>query len=153
MAVDVNFISIGETHTEYLISWPYAMMKFQEVGLELLMPEELTAMGLPASTQMFEETWNMANAAGKNYGMTPAVREFSFTNRWFILRRRSARRPEPFVAPPSVGRTAELTRPSVTMSLPPTATAVTTAATAKKTRTKKSQVGGNPKVSFDLIDL
>jgi len=158
MAVDVNFISIGETHTEYLISWPYAMMKFQEVGLELLMPEELTAMGLPASTQMFEETWNMANAAGKNYGMTPAVREFSFTNRWFILRRRSVRRPEPFVAPPSVGRTAELTRPSVTMSLPPVAQATATAATAattatKKTRTKKSQVGGNPKVSFDLIDL
>lgn len=150
MAVDVNFISIGETHTEYLISWAYALQKFQEVGLELLTGEELAPLGLPASTQMFEETWNMANAGGKHYGMTSAVKEFSFTNRWFILKRRAASRPAPFVAPPLIsgpGITADLTRPSETFVMPsPTKTQT-------KTKTKTQRGGKKVSANFDVIDL
>jgi hypothetical protein len=152
MAVDVNFISIGETHTEYLISWAYALQKFMEVGLELLTAEELVPMGLPASTMMFEDTWNMANSSGKHYGMTPAVKEFSFTNRWFILKRRSASRPDPFISPPALmtGRTAELTRPSETLVVP---SMTSPTLSTKKPRTKTGQTGGKNSISFDVIDL
>jgi hypothetical protein len=151
LAVDINFISIGETHTEYLISWPYAVAKFAEVGLELLTPDELSAMGLPASTQMFEETWNMANAAGKKYMMTPAVKEFSFTNRWFILKRRVDSRPAPFIAPPSVGRTADLTRPSETLVSATVPTPVPVSLPPAKSKTQKG--GKKTQVKFDVIDL
>lgn len=95
LAVDVDFISIGETHTEYLVSWPFLQAKMAEVGLELLTVEEIAALGLPASSQMFSETWSMAEAVGKRYEMSDAVRRFSFMNRWYIFKRRSDRRPAP----------------------------------------------------------
>jgi hypothetical protein len=139
MAVDVNFISIGETHTEYLISWPYALARFHEIGLELLTPDELAGMNLPASTQMFEETWNMANTAGKRYNMTPAVKEFSFTNRWFILKRRAALRPVVMSGPPQM---------TTTTAVPATATTAVPANASKKSKPRSSK-----KANFDVIDL
>lgn len=88
-AVDVSFISIGETYTEYLVSWSYLQQRLGEIGLELLTVEELANFGLLHSTNMFEESLKMAALSGKNYPMTPTLKQFSFLNRWFILRRRS----------------------------------------------------------------
>jgi hypothetical protein len=103
LAVDVDFISIGETHTEYLISWEYLLARLAEVGLELLTPEECAEMGLHASSQMFGDTWASAT---RKYDMSDAVKRFSFTNRWFIFKRRSDMRPMPVsamtVAPPAL---------------------------------------------------
>jgi hypothetical protein len=110
LAVDVDFISIGETHTEYLVSWAYLQKRLAEAGLELLTATELTELGLPASSQMFGETWEVAAAAGKRYEMTEAVRRFSFLNRWYIFRRRSDLRPAPPVMNPIVYTPGELTQ-------------------------------------------
>ena len=88
-AIDVNFISIGETYTEYLVSWTYLLSRMTEIGLELLNGEELKAMGLRHSSNLFSESYRMALESGRNFPMSPAVSTFSFLNRWFIFRRRS----------------------------------------------------------------
>ena len=91
-AIDVNFISIGATHTEYLVSFPYFQRRMEGLGFTPLNAEELAAMGLHDSTNMFEESYDMAAAAGYTYPMTPALKTFSFLNRWFIFKRRSTGR-------------------------------------------------------------
>lgn len=104
LAIDVDFISIGETHTEYLVSWAYLQSMMATAGLELLTAEECAEIGLPASSQMFSETWSAADAAGQTYAMTEAVRRYSFLNRWYVFRRRTDSRPAPpgaAVAPPA----------------------------------------------------
>jgi hypothetical protein len=88
LGIDVNFISIGETYREYLVSFTYLTDRMREVGFELLEPAELEEMGLYNSTNMFEESHKMAAANGFDYPMTPAVQTFSFLNRWFMFRRR-----------------------------------------------------------------
>jgi predicted NAD-dependent protein-ADP-ribosyltransferase YbiA (DUF1768 family) len=88
LGIDVNFISIGETYREYLVSFTYLTDRMQEVGFELLEPAEQEEMGLFNSTNMFEESHKMAAANGFDYPMTPAVQTFSFLNRWFIFKRR-----------------------------------------------------------------
>jgi len=98
LAVDVDFISIGDTHPEYLVSFPYLQSRLAEAGLDLLTPMEATEQGLPASTQMFGETWSHTTAAGKPYNMSEAEKRLSFLNRWYVFVRRSDRRP----APPSL---------------------------------------------------
>lgn len=95
LAVDVDFVARGETITEYLVSWPYLQGRLAECGLELLTAEEVTAAGLPAATQMFSETWKVAESGGDVFSMSDAIRRLSFMNRWFIMRRRSDRRPAP----------------------------------------------------------
>jgi hypothetical protein len=100
--VDVDFIAAGERRKEYLVSWPYFQRRLAEVGLEPLTPEELTALGLPATTQMFSESWSLADRAGKKYEMTDAIQRFSFLNRWWVLRRRTDRRPAPPKAAPAL---------------------------------------------------
>ena len=99
LAVDVDFISEGTSRTEFLVSWPYAMSRFQECGIDLLTPEECAALGLPASTQMFAETLAVAAAAGENYAMSPAIRRYAELHRWWVLKRRVDRRPAPPAAP------------------------------------------------------
>ena len=89
-AIDVNFISIGERYTEYLVSYPYLVERMKDVGFEVLNDDELSELGLPASSMMFKDTHEMAKTAGHPFPMTPAVRTFSFLNRWFIFRRRRA---------------------------------------------------------------
>ncbi len=101
LAVDVDFISLGESHTEYLMSWPYLQSQLATVGLELLTPEEYRALGLPASTQMFNESWDAAAAAGETYNMSDALRRLSFMNRWWVLKRRADLRPVPPMETPA----------------------------------------------------
>jgi len=101
LAVDLEFFAAGESVTEFLVSWPYLQLRLAECGLELLTAEELSTLGLPASTQMFTETWDDA------FAMADDIRRLSFLNRWFIMKRRSDRRPSPLPAgaviqPPAV---------------------------------------------------
>jgi len=99
LAVDLEFVAGGETHTEFLISWPYLQARLAECGLELLTAEETAMLGLPAATQMFGDTWSLAEAGGDVFAMTDAIRRLSFLNRWFVFRRRTDRRPAPSSAP------------------------------------------------------
>ena len=92
LAVDVDFLSIGETHTEYLVSWAYLQSMLATAGIELLTASECTELGLPASSQMFGETWA---ATGERWAMSDAMKRLSFLNRWFVFKRRSDARPAP----------------------------------------------------------
>lgn len=98
-AIDVNFISIGEAYTEYLVSWPYFVNRAAEIGLDLLNPDEMGALGLSHSTAMFSETHRLATEAGNTFVMSPTLKKFSFLNRWFIFRRRSTGTGAPMSAP------------------------------------------------------
>jgi len=75
LGIDVEFMSIGTTHTEYLVPFNVLKSKLAEVGLEV------------HSTEMFEVTHGAAERRGRKYPMTQAVRDFSFLNRWFIFKR------------------------------------------------------------------
>ena len=88
-AIDVSFISIGDTYKEYLVSFDYLVMRMADIGLELLLPEEMATMGLVSSSNLFSVSHEMAAESGRNYPMSQSVRTFSFLNRWFIFRRRS----------------------------------------------------------------
>jgi hypothetical protein len=88
-AIDVSFISIGESYTEYLVSWPYYVSRMSSIGMELLNAEELASLGLQHSSNLFSESYAMASASGFTFPMSPKVKAFSFLNRWFIFRRRS----------------------------------------------------------------
>ena len=109
-AFDVDFIAMGESRTQYLMSWPYLQARFAECGLELLTAEELAGLGLPVSTQMFGDA---LASAPEPFAMTDAMRRYSVLNRWFIFRRRSDIRPAPPAAPPAapVGLTEMITEP------------------------------------------
>jgi hypothetical protein len=98
LSVDLDFIAGGESRTEYLVSWPYFQSRLAEVGLELLTAEEMAALGLPASTQMFSDTWASADT---KYEMSESLQRLSFMHRWWVLRRRADRRPAPPQAAPA----------------------------------------------------
>ena len=102
LAVEIEQVAAGTIHTEFLVSWPYLQARLSECGLDLLTPEEVTTLGLPASSQMFRETWLLAESGGDVFAMTDSLKQLSFLNRWFIFKRRSDRRP----APPSASTTA-----------------------------------------------
>ncbi len=106
-AITVNFISIGESYTEYLVSWPYLKERFEAIGFELLNAEELADLGLQHSTNTFDESYEMAAKAGRVFPMSPTLKQFSFPNRWFILKRRSTGAEIPYSAP---GVASSLTR-------------------------------------------
>ncbi len=89
MPIDIEFISIGTTQTEYLIPFSLLVDKLKTVGLELLGEEDLKKMGLRASSSTFDVSYEMARAAGKKFFMTDAVKQFSFLNRWFMFKRTS----------------------------------------------------------------
>ena len=91
-AIDVNFVSIGATHTEYLVSFPYFQRRMETLGFSLLNEEELAEKGLVDSTNTFDVSYTMAEAAGYTYPMSAPLRTFSFLNRWFIFKRRSTGR-------------------------------------------------------------
>ena len=101
LAVEIEQVVAGTIHTEFLVSWPYLQARVAECGLDLLTPEETTTLGLPASTQMFRDTWLMAESGGDLFAMTESLKQLSFLNRWFVFKRRSDRRP----APPSLSVT------------------------------------------------
>ena len=89
MAIDVEFISIGLPHREYLVPFKLLQDKLATIGLELCTPEELAAIGLTKSTEFFEESHKVAEKANRKFPMTPAVAQFSFLNRWFVFRRKN----------------------------------------------------------------
>jgi len=91
-AIDVNFVSIGATHTEYLVSFPYLLKRMEGIGFTLLNPEELEEMRLKSSTNTFDVSYDMAAAGGYTYPMSTPLKTFSFLNRWFIFKRRSTGR-------------------------------------------------------------
>lgn len=86
-AIDVFYYSIGEEHREYLVSFEYLTRRLATMGCELLNPSELATMGLSHSTNMFGESHKMTGAM---YNMSKCLKEFSFLNRWFIFRRKTA---------------------------------------------------------------
>jgi hypothetical protein len=88
LKINVDFISIGSSHDEYLVSFPYFVERMKENGLELLSESELKEIGLKHSTNLFSESYEMSKKSGKNYIMTDAVKQFSFLNRWFIFRKK-----------------------------------------------------------------
>lgn len=87
LAIDVEFISIGSTHREYLVPFELLINKLATIGLRLLDSQELAELGLRSSTNMFETSYKMAQQSGHRYFMTEPVQEYSFLNRWFIFKR------------------------------------------------------------------
>lgn len=82
LTIDVEFITIGALHREYLVSFDYFVEEMRQIGCEV---EE---------TDVFENTYKKAAATAAksrgeatNYVMLDAVKEFSFLNRWFIFKR------------------------------------------------------------------
>lgn len=88
-AIDVNFISIGTSHREFLVPFEFLTAMLKEKGIELLTEAECRDIGVPASTQLFGDTYEVAEKDGRNYRMSDAEKRFSFLNRWFIFKRRS----------------------------------------------------------------
>ena len=88
MPIEVDFVSIGTTQREYLVSFEFLKTKMAEIGCDLLTQDECRGLGLVNSTALFEETYDMAGKKGQKFVMTPTVRQYSFFNRWFIFKRR-----------------------------------------------------------------
>ena len=86
LPIDVNFMSIGTEHTEYLVSFDYLTKRLEEIGFALLTPAELSTVGLTQSTNLFGESYKMV-PKGTKYPMSAVVKEFSFLSRWFIFKR------------------------------------------------------------------
>lgn len=87
LGVDVEFISIGAPHKEYLVPFELLKKKLKAIGFELLDKKDLTELGLKNSTNTFDVSYEMAEKSKKVYNMPDAVKEFSFLNRWFIFKR------------------------------------------------------------------
>jgi hypothetical protein len=86
LGIDVEFMSIGTAHKEYLVSFEFLKKKMKSVGFRLLDERECKEMGLQESTNTFDVSHKMAERAGKKYAMPDAVKQFSFLNRWFIFK-------------------------------------------------------------------
>jgi predicted NAD-dependent protein-ADP-ribosyltransferase YbiA (DUF1768 family) len=89
MPIDVEFISIGMPHREYLVPFRLLREKMQSIGCDLCNDEELKILGLQNSTELFSESHAVAAKKGRKFPMTPVVQQFSFLSRWFIFRRKS----------------------------------------------------------------
>jgi predicted NAD-dependent protein-ADP-ribosyltransferase YbiA (DUF1768 family) len=86
-AIDVEFLSIGSAHREYLVSFGLLVDQLRSIGVELLTDRDVKALGLPAASQLFGDTYDSDPANTVAYPMTEAVKQFSFMNRWFVFRR------------------------------------------------------------------
>lgn len=87
LPIDVEFISIGSKHREYLVNFDYLKKRMHDIGFELLNEDECKAIDLKESTNTFDVSYRMAVAAKKSFPMSDTVKEFSFLNRWFIFKR------------------------------------------------------------------
>ncbi len=87
LAIDVEFISIGTTHKEYLVPFELLKKKLKAIGFELLDKTDIADFGLSASTNTFDISFEMSQKTKKKYTIPDAVKEFSFLNRWFIFKR------------------------------------------------------------------
>ena len=87
LPIDVEFISIGSAHREYLVPFPLLVEKLKTIGVELLKSEQAAAIGLKHSSAMFGDSYKIADPNEKKYHMKEAVKQFSFLNRWFVFKR------------------------------------------------------------------
>jgi hypothetical protein len=87
LAVDVEFISIGATHREFLVPFKLLETQMHSIGCELLSADELKKFGLQKSTDLFGPAFDQAKKAGRSYAMIESIQQFSFFNRWFIFKR------------------------------------------------------------------
>jgi len=93
LGINVEFISIGSTHKEYLVPFELLQEKLSTIGFRLLNKNELDEIGLVNSTNTFDASYTMAEKATisqmgkKTFNMSEIVKEFSFLNRWFIFKR------------------------------------------------------------------
>ena len=127
MPIDVEFISIGMPHREFLVPFGLLQEKMRSIGCELCNPEELKELGLQRSTALFSESHAMAAKSGRKFAMTPAVEQFSFLNRWFIFRRKgdagvAVNATATAVTPVSVSK-----KPAIKLGAKPTTVATSTA--------------------------
>jgi predicted NAD-dependent protein-ADP-ribosyltransferase YbiA (DUF1768 family) len=126
LGIDVEFISIGKAHREYLVPFQLLEDKLRTIGCELLTAEELKEVGMVNSTATFDVSWEMAKKKGEKFPMSPAIQEFSFLNRWFIFKRKR----QESVAAAAV---AEAAATGVKSGLVPTTPAAAAAAAAQST--------------------
>jgi hypothetical protein len=89
MKIDVNFISIGASHPEYLVPWELLVNKLKLIGCELLTEAERDSILLKKSTNMFSDSYDAAVKQNISYSMSESIKQFSFLNRWFIFKRKS----------------------------------------------------------------
>jgi predicted NAD-dependent protein-ADP-ribosyltransferase YbiA (DUF1768 family) len=105
MPIDVEFISIGVPHREYLVPFKLLTSKMRSIGCELCNADDLKAVGMQSCTELFSKSHEAAKKAKRNFPMSPAVAEFSFLNRWFIFRRKSDIQPTEAI--PAIPSTAD----------------------------------------------
>jgi len=86
-AIDVEFLSIGSIHREYLVSFGLLVDQMRSIGCELLSAGEAQTLGVPSGSQLFSETYEGNPFLANLYPMTESVKTFSFFNRWYIFRR------------------------------------------------------------------
>ena len=87
-AIDVEFLSIGSTHREYLVSLGLLIEQMRTIGCELATDADCKKLGIPAATQLFSETYEGNLAYYESvYPMSEEVKMFSFFNRWYVFRR------------------------------------------------------------------
>ena len=120
LPIDVEFISIGSTHKEYLVLFELLVEKLATIGFRLLNDAELTEMNLTGSTNTFDVTYATAEKGDrfKKFIMPDSVKEFSFLNRWFIFKRQ--------------GLTAAIAPTAAIAATAPTAAVVINAAAAEE---------------------
>ena len=94
MPIEVDFISIGTSQVEYLMNFKLLTERLNEIGCYIMNKQECAEVGLPyaESTAMFSDTYDVAKKQKQIFAMSPAVREYSFYNRWFIFKRKSTGR-------------------------------------------------------------
>jgi len=122
LPIEVDFISIGTSQVEYLMNFSLFTERMNEIGCYVMNKQECVEAGLPfpESTAMFSETFDVAKKQKQSFAMSPAVREYSFYNRWFIFKRKSTGK----VEKPTAAEAAS------TAATAPAATAATAAAEA-----------------------
>lgn len=87
--IDVEFLSIGGTHREYLVSVELLIEQMRSIGCYLASPADCFALGIPDSTQAFWQTYEQSTHQNymASYPMTEPVKVFSSLNRWYVFRR------------------------------------------------------------------
>ena len=94
LPIEVDFISIGTSQVEYLMNFALLTERMNDIGCYIMNKQECVEAGIPypESTAMFSDTYDVAKKQKQNFVMSPAVREYSFYNRWFIFKRKSTGR-------------------------------------------------------------
>ena len=90
LPINVEFISIGTAHREYLVSFKFLEEKMKSIGFYILDSIQCRDLGLKKGSNLFKDSYDMSKKEGKNTFNMPSesVRQFSFLNRWFIFKRR-----------------------------------------------------------------